>query len=486
MTALVLTLVGAVLIGVSLGLLGGGGSILAVPLLVYVADLPTREAIATSLLVVGATSAVGGRAHARPHRVRWRTGLVFGLAGMTGAYAGGRLAAYVPTAVLLTGFAVMMLATAFAMLRGQRDATADGKVPSRELPVRRVVLDGALVGLVTGLVGAGGGFLVVPALVLLGGLPMPVAIGTSLVVIAMKSVAGLAGYLATVSLDWGLAAAVTAAAVAGSLLGGRLVGRIPAALLRRAFGWFVVAMGVFVLGQQVPRQWWTAPLFWAVSGGLAAALAATVLIRATAERRPSVDSSEWDARYASAPDLVWTAEPNRFVVKETGGLTPGRALDLGAGEGRNAVWLAEQGWRVTAVDFSAVAVERGRKLARERGVEVDWQVADVTSYQPEVGGFDLVLLAYLHLPAPQRSTVLHRAGAAVCPGGSLVLVGHDLANLTNGIGGPQDPTVLQTPDMVVAELSGLHVSRAETAPRPVHTPTGTVNALDTVIVATRP
>ncbi|WP_223256776.1 class I SAM-dependent methyltransferase [Micromonospora endophytica] len=173
-------------------------------------------------------------------------------------------------------------------------------------------------------------------------------------------------------------------------------------------------------------------------------------------------------------------------MKETGGLTPGRALDLGAGEGRNAVWLAEQGWRVTAVDFSAVAVERGRKLARERGVEVDWQVADVTSYQPEVGGFDLVLLAYLHLPAPQRSTVLHRAGAAVCPGGSLVLVGHDLANLTNGIGGPQDPTVLQTPDMVVAELSGLHVSRAETAPRPVHTPTGTVNALDTVIVATRP
>ncbi|PZF84296.1 sulfite exporter TauE/SafE family protein, partial [Micromonospora endophytica] len=323
MTALVLTLVGAVLIGVSLGLLGGGGSILAVPLLVYVADLPTREAIATSLLVVGATSAVGVLPHARAHRVRWRTGLVFGLAGMTGAYAGGRLAAYVPTAVLLTGFAVMMLATAFAMLRGQRDATADGKVPSRELPVRRVVLDGALVGLVTGLVGAGGGFLVVPALVLLGGLPMPVAIGTSLVVIAMKSVAGLAGYLATVSLDWGLAAAVTVAAVAGSLLGGRLVGRIPAALLRRAFGWFVVAMGVFVLGQQVPLQWRTAPLFWAVSGGLAAALAATVLIRATAERRPSVDSSEWDARYASAPDLVWTAEPNRFVVKETGGLTPG-------------------------------------------------------------------------------------------------------------------------------------------------------------------
>ncbi|MGC4896694.1 sulfite exporter TauE/SafE family protein [Micromonospora sp. DT31] len=253
MTTLLLTLAGAVLIGVSLGLLGGGGSILAVPLLVYVADLPAKEAIATSLLVVGVTSAVGVLPHARAHRVRWRTGLVFGVAGMAGAYAGGRLAAYVPAGVLLVGFAVMMLATATAMILGRR-AQAAGAAP-RKLSMPRVVGDGVVVGLVTGLVGAGGGFLVVPALALLGGLPMPVAVGTSLVVIAMKSFAGLAGYLSGVSINWGLAVAVTAAAIVGSLLGGRLVGSVPPDVLRRVFGWFVVVMGVFVLTRQLPTPW---------------------------------------------------------------------------------------------------------------------------------------------------------------------------------------------------------------------------------------
>ncbi|SBT39291.1 sulfite exporter TauE/SafE family protein [Micromonospora auratinigra] len=274
MTAtLALTLGLAVLIGVSLGLLGGGGSILAVPLLVYVADLPPKEAIATSLLVVGATSAVGVLPHARAHRVRWRTGLIFGLAGMTGAYAGGRLAAYVPAGVLLTGFAVMMLATAVAMIRGRR--AAEGRPVPHELPVFRVVLDGIVVGLVTGLVGAGGGFLVVPALALLGGLPMPVAVGTSLVVIAMKSFAGLAGYLSSVQINWGLALAVTAAAIVGSFLGGRLAGRIPADLLRKAFGWFVVVMGIFVLAQQLPP----APgLALAAVGALATAGTVTVAV----------------------------------------------------------------------------------------------------------------------------------------------------------------------------------------------------------------
>lgn len=250
MTALVLTLAGAVLIGVSLGLLGGGGSILAVPLLVYVAGLPAKEAIATSLLVVGATSAVGVLPHARAHRVRWRTGLIFGVAGMTGAYAGGRLAGFVPAGVLLTAFALMMLATAAAMIRGRRPV--EGRPTPRELPTLRVILDGVIVGLVTGLVGAGGGFLVVPALALLGGLPMPVAVGTSLVVIAMKSFAGLAGYLSSVRIDWTLAAAVTVAAIVGSLLGGRLAGRIPEHVLRLSFGWFVVAMGGFVLARQLP------------------------------------------------------------------------------------------------------------------------------------------------------------------------------------------------------------------------------------------
>ncbi|GAA1026381.1 sulfite exporter TauE/SafE family protein [Virgisporangium ochraceum] len=266
-TTVALTVLLAVGIGVSLGLLGGGGSILAVPLLVYVAGLPAKEAIATSLLVVGATSAVGVLPHARAHRVRWRTGLVFGVAGMTGAYAGGRLAAYIPGAALLAGFALMMLATAVAMIRGRRP-DPDRPVP-HELPVPRVILDGVVVGLVTGLVGAGGGFLVVPALALLGGLPMPVAVGTSLLVIAMKSFAGLAGYLADVHVDWTLALAVTAAAILGSLVGARFAGRIPENRLRATFGWFVLAMGVLVLAQQLPgTPWW-----WAVGGTSAIAVA---------------------------------------------------------------------------------------------------------------------------------------------------------------------------------------------------------------------
>ncbi|SCG17070.1 hypothetical protein GA0070610_3374 [Micromonospora echinofusca] len=285
MSATLLLTVGlAVLIGISLGLLGGGGSILAVPLLVYVADLPAKEAIATSLLVVGATSAVGVIPHARANRVRWRTGLIFGLAGMAGAYAGGRLAEFIPAAYLLTGFAIMMLATAIAMIRGRR--SAEGEPVPHELPAFRVIIDGVVVGLVTGLVGAGGGFLVVPALALLGGLPMPVAVGTSLVVIAMKSFAGLAGYLSSVSINWGLAAAVTAAAIVGSFLGGRLAGKIPADVLRKSFGWFVVVMGVFVLAQQLPAELRSNPLLWTGVGiAVATAVAVTVPF---ARRKPGV------------------------------------------------------------------------------------------------------------------------------------------------------------------------------------------------------
>jgi uncharacterized protein len=249
----VLTIALAVLVGLTLGMLGGGGSILTVPLLVYVAGLDAKAAIATSLLVVGVTSAVGAVSHARAGRVQWRTGLIFGAAGMVGAYAGGRVAHYIPGEVLLLAFAAMMIATSVAMLRGRREVDA-GKVHD-QLPVARVLLDGVVVGLVTGLVGAGGGFLVVPALALLGGLSMPVAVGTSLVVIAIKSLGGLAGYLATVSIDWGLALAVTAAAVAGALLGGRLAGRIAPDHLRQAFGWFVLVMGTVIVAQELPREW---------------------------------------------------------------------------------------------------------------------------------------------------------------------------------------------------------------------------------------
>jgi uncharacterized membrane protein YfcA len=246
-----LTIALAVVVGVALGLLGGGGSILMVPLLVYVAGMDAKEAIASSLVVVGVTAAVSVVGHARAGRVRWRTGLLFGAAGMAGAFAGGFLGGHLPGQLLMIAFALMMVATAVAMLRGRKNV--DPSNAHAELPIGRVLLDGVVVGLVTGLVGAGGGFLVVPALALLGGLPMGVAVGTSLLVIAMKSAAGLTGYLATVSIDWPLVAAIAVAAVVGSLVGARVVDRIPADMLRKAFGWFVLAMGAFVLVQEAPE-----------------------------------------------------------------------------------------------------------------------------------------------------------------------------------------------------------------------------------------
>ncbi|OLZ55045.1 hypothetical protein AVW11_30225 [Streptomyces amritsarensis] len=282
-----LVLAASVLIGISLGVLGGGGSILTVPILVYLAGMDTKEAIATSLFVVGATSAIGLVPHARAGRVRWRTGLLFGAVGMVGAYGGGRLAEHIPGTALLIAFALMMLATAVAMLRRPRhhDAggPARGEAAGGERPARQVIVEGLVVGAVTGLVGSGGGFLVVPALALLGGLPMSVAVGTSLLVIAMKSFSGLAGHLAGVQIDWSLTLMVTAAAVGGSLIGSRFAGRIPQGALRKAFGWFVVVMGVFVLGRQIPAAAWTAPLTWTGAGLAGVAAVAWGRVRA---RRP--------------------------------------------------------------------------------------------------------------------------------------------------------------------------------------------------------
>lgn len=246
---IVLTIGLAVFVGIALGLLGGGGSILTVPLLAYVAGMDAKQAIATSLLVVGVTSAIGAISHARAGRVQWRTGLIFGAAGMAGAYGGGLLARFIPGSVLLIGFAVMMIATAIAMLRGRKNIEVTDE--AHRMPVPKIVGEGLIVGLVTGLVGAGGGFLVVPALALLGGLPMPVAVGTSLIVIAMKSFAGLGGYLSSVQIDWAVAGAVTAAAVVGALLGARLTAKVNPDALRKSFGWFVLAMSSVILAQEI-------------------------------------------------------------------------------------------------------------------------------------------------------------------------------------------------------------------------------------------
>ena len=253
---LIVALLLAVLVGISLGLLGGGGSILTTPILAYVLGMEPRVAIASSLFIVGVTSAVGLLAHARAGRVRWRTGLFFGTAAMVGAFAGGLLGGFVPGPALMILFAVMMVATATAMIRGRRQTKGEdqpGQQRTDRLPLARILIDGALVGLATGLVGAGGGFLVVPALNLLGGLPMAVAVATSLLVIVMKSASGFAGYLFSVQIDWPVVLAFTGIAVVGSLIGARLAGQVPERMLRRGFGFFVLAMGAFVLVQEVPK-----------------------------------------------------------------------------------------------------------------------------------------------------------------------------------------------------------------------------------------
>jgi len=195
-------------------------------------------------------------------------------------------------------------------------------------------------------------------------------------------------------------------------------------------------------------------------------------------------SNDWDRRYEGS-DLVWTATPNRFLVTEVQGLHPGAALDVGCGEGRNAVWLAEQRWRVTAVDFSHVGLDKARRLAEAGGVGVEWVLADLRSYQPLQRAYDLVIVLYLHLPAGERRAVHGAAARALRPGGVLLVVGHDLANLSEGYGGPQDTSILFTPDDVAADLADLSIERAERVERIVSTDEGERRAIDALVRAVR-
>lgn len=196
-----------------------------------------------------------------------------------------------------------------------------------------------------------------------------------------------------------------------------------------------------------------------------------------------MDARQWDERYGH-DELLWTAEPNRFLVAEVADLRPGRALDLACGEGRNTVWLAEQGWIATGVDFSAVGLDKGRRLAEARHVDVTYELADVTTYRP-APAFDLVIVMYLHLPDPARGHALANAAGGVAPGGTLLVVGHDITNLTNGIGGPQDPAVLYGPDDVVADLPGLEIVKAERVLRPVTKDGEQRSAIDVLVRARR-
>ena len=198
-----------------------------------------------------------------------------------------------------------------------------------------------------------------------------------------------------------------------------------------------------------------------------------------------MDSIEWDHRYAGR-ELLWTGEPNRFLVSESAGLRPGRALDLACGEGRNAVWLARQGWKVTGVDFSAVALEKARRLAESSAVDAEWVVADLLEYRPEERAFDFVLLFYLQVPESQRREIVRAAADAVAPGGTFLLVAHDRSNIDHGHGGPQEPAVLYSADDVVPDLGDLSIERAERVERPVQTADGERVALDVLVRASRP
>jgi ubiquinone/menaquinone biosynthesis C-methylase UbiE len=192
-----------------------------------------------------------------------------------------------------------------------------------------------------------------------------------------------------------------------------------------------------------------------------------------------MDAEAWDERYA-ATELIWSAGPNQFVEAECADLTPGRALDLAAGEGRNALWLARNGWTVTAVDFSRVALEKGREVAGD--VDVEWVVGDALAWSRDAA-YDLAIVAYLQLVADERGEAVRNAFTSLAPGGTLLVIAHDSSNLTEGHGGPQDAAVLYTAEDVLADLDGasFDVVRATRVERRVETEDGPATALDSLV-----
>ena len=202
---------------------------------------------------------------------------------------------------------------------------------------------------------------------------------------------------------------------------------------------------------------------------------------------PGMDREDWNRRY-DAKEFIWTVNANRFLAAEVANLVPGSALDLAAGEGRNAVWLAEHGWTVRAVDFSDVAIEKGKRLAAARKLndKIDFQVADLRGYEPEVQSFNLVALLYLQIPQAELAPILARAARAVAPGGTFLLVAHDSANLKRGYGGPQHADFLYTAEQAVVALGGeLEIEKAGTVERPVETADGIKVAIDCLVRGTR-
>ncbi len=204
-----------------------------------------------------------------------------------------------------------------------------------------------------------------------------------------------------------------------------------------------------------------------------------------------MDAADWNARYDTA-ELIWKGEPNQFLPPEVEGLEPGRAVDLACGEGRNAVWLATQGWQVTGVDFAGVGLAKAERLAAEHGVTATWVESDLTTWEAD-HGYDLVVVFYLQVPADVRRLALRNAVRALAPGGTFLLVCHDLRNLSEGHGGPQDPVVLTTAEDVLDDIAAaelelgieLVTERSGVVERAVATPDGERTAIDTLVRARR-
>jgi 2-polyprenyl-3-methyl-5-hydroxy-6-metoxy-1,4-benzoquinol methylase len=192
---------------------------------------------------------------------------------------------------------------------------------------------------------------------------------------------------------------------------------------------------------------------------------------------------DWDRRYADVANL-WATKPNRFLVAEVASVPAGRALDLACGEGQNAIWLASVGWDVTGVDFSEVAIRKAATRAERDGVEVEFVCADLVEYEPAQASYDLVLVMYLHIPATRRRAVHEQAAAAVAPGGTFLLLGHDLTNLADGVGGPKDPDLLYTAEEIASELPEVEIEKATTVLRDVDGEERA--AIDTLVRARRP
>ena len=251
---MILAWIGALFIGLTLGLLGSGGSILTVPVLTYLVGQETKVAIAGSLMIVGIISIFSAIPYARQGLVKWRTVVIFGVPGMAGAVFGAWSAHFVSDALQMLIFSVLLLAASYLMFKPVK---LDSETELEERAMYKIALDGFIVGAVTGLVGVGGGFLIIPALVLLGGLSMRLAVGTSLVIIAVKSFAGFAEYLHVLqelqlSVDWEIIGMFSVIGIVGGWLGHKISSRINQEQLKRGFAIFLVLMGAFILYKNLP------------------------------------------------------------------------------------------------------------------------------------------------------------------------------------------------------------------------------------------